>query len=359
MSCSLWKNIRDSETKEENPPTTRFAIHRATRTQLLQRLIKSSVHHPQQILPYHTNHTLVTMHLRLAVKRTKSSDSFGSTISTDNLKDAAKCITVPTSILLANDQRIIAKKSVRFSKQIVVLPKAAANRKRSTECWYSTEEYQSFKKTFKEDCKALARSSQASDCTFRRVLSSVHTSCSLHKHEIDASIGSQLCRADQMDLIKSLRKSIPHLGLEKLSIRSLHEDKIARRACATQAIMELQDQNQCPETIRRALESISRTSRLFALETARAHACSSCWEMIWLIHQSGALIGNFCCKNFIRTLYWNTRSFDTSTSSIGGVTSKKSSQMKAILVSSSYACLLPRNHALAVKVSYTVKPTSS
>ena len=219
----------------------------------------------------------------MGLKRRGSADhSVSSTMSADACLSGKKELGrdfVPTSILLSSrqpsDLSLDSKKSVRFEEEPRYLPRAAVNRKSAAICWYGPNDYIQFKESFKEDCKKFHNSSSPVDCTYRRVVTCAFTSCTQVQSEIehDSAVESSLCEADQRDLYKVAKKSVHSLGLEKMAIQALFEDKKGRRAHMVSTIMKIQNRPSSikEERIRRAMQAASRPSRIFAWEMAKAH----------------------------------------------------------------------------------------
>ena len=69
------------------------------------------------------------------------------------------------------------RKSVRFNDEPNVCSEAAVSKRYASICWYSKDKYHDFKDEYFHSIRRLVRSPKACDCNFRRLVSSIHTSC--------------------------------------------------------------------------------------------------------------------------------------------------------------------------------------
>ena len=168
------------------------------------------------------------------------------------------------------------KKKVQFDESKNKRTKCAANARRVAQCWYSAEEYFSFKTAVKIAAKQVASNPTAADCSYRRVLTCAYSECIYMQKEADVCKGSILCQKDALDLARCMGKSSSRFGLESLTIQSIREDRVSRRKAMLTTLIRTQQQCKdlpfrfAAETLRQELAPLSLASRLFAAEAARA-----------------------------------------------------------------------------------------
>ncbi|KAL7562135.1 hypothetical protein ACA910_010334 [Epithemia clementina (nom. ined.)] len=174
------------------------------------------------------------------------------------------------------------EKRVRFDEHKNKYYKGGAAKDRHVrECWYKSEDYRQFKDSANEVVLLLAQSESVSDNSYRRVLSTVFMACC----KIDTNLDSYrhlkvslLREKDRLDLEKSVSNSNTRFGLEHWTVDILSEDRRLRRRQLVTRVYEIQRETKnLPSQfqaalIRRNIESITRPSRLFALEMAQALA---------------------------------------------------------------------------------------
>ena len=160
----------------------------------------------------------------------------------------------------------------------------AANAKYADRCWFTAPELDAFKKDVVLLSKHLQKSNAATECNYRRVISSVFSVCGSVPHEVDTRKASILCPADRADLRKNLEKSLERMGLDRITVRVILEDGRQRRQRMAEELRILQQEHasssssssweERAEAIRQAMEPLSRPSRLFAREMGRALGAS-------------------------------------------------------------------------------------
>ena len=150
----------------------------------------------------------------------------------------------------------------------------------SSPTWYSESELQQFKaQTF-----AMAREIYRHDLlvtdedptSYTNVVAGVYDACRRSKQDDDDddTAINLLTQQQQMLLRKWLRVGTSRLGLERLCIRAMADDRKVRRTLLVDAVMELHEHYYADEVIGNTAAAWSRPSRLFAQQLAAALAAS-------------------------------------------------------------------------------------
>lgn len=147
------------------------------------------------------------------------------------------------------------------------------------ELWSTGSEMRQFKQQTACLAKEINRAEKANVAPFsyHRVVLGAYDACC--RVSIESS-ESPLTETEKKHFTKWMEVSISRIGLERICIREMAQDKYARRAHVVDAVLEVQE-NLLPgaregdEMMRAASQHISRASRLFAMELAQAQAASS------------------------------------------------------------------------------------
>lgn len=134
-----------------------------------------------------------------------------------------------------------------------------------------------------KECKAqaifLAREIYKSDqnfmvghFTYSCVLLNAYQACKNDAFNLFHKKKAPLTSMERQRLALYVQGHAGRLGLEGLCIRDLAKDKRTRRKAVVQAVLAVQDADNTVKGIRDASMSVSRPSRLFAYELARAQA---------------------------------------------------------------------------------------
>lgn len=144
--------------------------------------------------------------------------------------------------------------------------------------WSTTAEMKQFKAQTAFLAKEINRAEKANVAAFsyQRVVLGAYDACCRMQAETDAS---PLTNTESKHFNKWMEVSISRIGLERICIREMAQDKYARRAHVVDSVLEVQESllpgmRDGDELMREAAQSISRSSRLFARELAKAQAAS-------------------------------------------------------------------------------------
>ena len=152
------------------------------------------------------------------------------------------------------------KKTVHFSETVKVFRRSYVEDEEETQVstsWYSEEDFQRFRNTFKNDCKRMAQH----DPNSNKALIKLFQKCS-------DGVSFSMDKVLMEQLHKSL-KDRSKIGLERFSGKDVFRDKRARRQKVWDYVNEIQDRefldvDAKSDLIRIACEEISRPSVLFA-----------------------------------------------------------------------------------------------
>ena len=153
------------------------------------------------------------------------------------------------------------------------------DREEIKELWSTGAEMKQYKAQTAFLAKEINRAEKANVAPFsyHRVVLGAYDACCRMQTETDAS---PLTEIERKHFNKWMEVSISRIGLERICIREMAQDKYARRAHVVDAVLEVQE-NLVPgvkdgdELMREAARSVSLASRLFARELAQAQAASS------------------------------------------------------------------------------------
>lgn len=142
--------------------------------------------------------------------------------------------------------------------------------------WSTSAEMKQFKAQTAYLAKEINRAEKSNIAPFsyHRVVLGAYDACCRTPTETNAS---PLTEAERKHFDKWMEVSISRIGLERMCIREIAQDKYARRAHVTDAVLEVQESilpgtPEGDELMREASQSISRASRLFSRELAKAQA---------------------------------------------------------------------------------------
>ena len=141
--------------------------------------------------------------------------------------------------------------------------------------WHSAADMKLFKGQTSCFAREVYRAEQAnpSPTSYQRVVLATYDACCRTPAE---TLASPLTTPERKLLRKWTHVATSRVGLERTCIRDIARDRSARRRHVVDTVLDLQESlNFRPDTeeiLRKASESISRASRLFAREMAQAHA---------------------------------------------------------------------------------------
>eukprot|EP00522_Entomoneis_paludosa_P010672 CAMPEP_0172453988 /NCGR_PEP_ID=MMETSP1065-20121228/11107_1 /TAXON_ID=265537 /ORGANISM="Amphiprora paludosa, Strain CCMP125" /LENGTH=255 /DNA_ID=CAMNT_0013206239 /DNA_START=38 /DNA_END=805 /DNA_ORIENTATION=+ len=158
-------------------------------------------------------------------------------------------------------------KQVTFNERQNRVVATAANHKHSNVCWFSPQELSSFRKETMRQSKKLIQSTSSTECNFRRVVTSIYSTCCAVPMELENG-RRFLCPADTHDFQKCLHKTLDTtLGLDRLVVQILRQEAKSNRQQIRALLQQQKHLND--ETLRQAILPLSRPARLYARELAR------------------------------------------------------------------------------------------
>ena len=152
--------------------------------------------------------------------------------------------------------------------------------------WYSSTELKQFRVNFKSEAKAfrIIESEQQqqqqhdndndSSSSYAQVMERVYDTCCLYATEVSQPTVEA---HDAQQLRAWVRVTDSRWGLERLCVRSIAQDKMARRQDLYDIIVEdtsFLQQSMSAESLAEACRTISRGSRYFATLLGQAQACA-------------------------------------------------------------------------------------
>ena len=154
--------------------------------------------------------------------------------------------------------------------------------------WYSSTELKQFRANFKSEAKAfrIIESEQQqqqqhdndndSSSSYAQVMERVYDTCCLYATEVSQPTVEA---HDAQQLRAWVRVTDSRWGLERLCVRSMAQDKMARRQDLYDAVLDdatrfLQQSSMSAENLAEACRNISRGSRYFATLLGQAQACA-------------------------------------------------------------------------------------
>ena len=150
------------------------------------------------------------------------------------------------------------------------------DREEVKELWCTGADMKQYKAQTAFLAKEINRAEKANVAPFSytRVVLGAYDACCRIQTEATTS---PLSETERKHFDKWMEASISRIGLERICIREMAQDKYARRSHVVDAVMEVQDSlvpgsRDGDELMREAAMAISRASRLFAHELAEAHA---------------------------------------------------------------------------------------
>lgn len=152
------------------------------------------------------------------------------------------------------------------------------DREEIKQLWSTGSEMRQFKAQTAFLAKEINRAEKANIAPFsyQRVVLGAYDACCRMQMETDLS---PLTESERKHFDKWMEVSVSRIGLERVCIREMAKDKYARRAHVVDAVLEVQDSllpgaRGGDEIMREAAIAISRPSRLFARELAKAQAAN-------------------------------------------------------------------------------------
>ena len=171
------------------------------------------------------------------------------------------------------------RRRVRFDDKIVYHKNVKMDREEVRELWCTSTDMKQYKAQTVFLAREINRAekSNAAPFSYHRVVLGAYDACCRVRTEIDTS---PLTETERKHLDKWMEVSTSRIGLERICIREMAQDKYARRAHVVDAVLEVQDSlvygsRDGDELMRSAAMTISRASRLFAQELAKAQAAAN------------------------------------------------------------------------------------
>ena len=153
--------------------------------------------------------------------------------------------------------------------------------------WYSSTELKQFRVNFKSEAKAFRiieseqqqqqqhdNNDSSSSSSYAQVMERVYETCCLYATEVSQPTVEA---HDAQQLRAWVRVTDSRWGLERLCVRSIAQDKMARRQDLYDIIVEdtsFLQQSMSAESLAEACRTISRGSRYFATLLGQAQACA-------------------------------------------------------------------------------------
>ena len=206
-------------------------------------------------------------------------NSFLTKTSDDELSIASQTSTFTVDSPTKSKSSSSPRRRVQFDTSMNVYHKnTVMDREAVRDLWSTGAEMKQFKAQTAFLAKEINRAEKANVAPFsyQRVVLGAYDACCRMQTEITTS---PLTETERKHFNKWMEVSISRIGLERICIREMAQDKYARRAHVVDAVLEVQE-NLLPgirdgdELMREASQSISRASRLFARELAHAQAAS-------------------------------------------------------------------------------------
>mmetsp|Transcript_4243 Transcript_4243/g.8639 ORF Transcript_4243/g.8639 Transcript_4243/m.8639 type:complete len:225 (+) Transcript_4243:126-800(+) len=174
------------------------------------------------------------------------------------------------------------RRRVQFDDKIVSHRNIQMDREEVRELWCTGADMKQYKAQTAFLAKEINRAEKANVAPFsyHRVVLGVYDACCRVQTE---TTNSPLTETERKHFDKWMEVSISRIGLERICIREMAQDKYARRAHVVDAVLEVQDHlvpgiREGDELMREAAVAISRASRIFAQELAKAQAAANMQE---------------------------------------------------------------------------------
>ena len=203
-------------------------------------------------------------------RRTRANDDEVSITSTFTIDLTGKQNPCP------NDQR----HRVTFDENRNIYHRMPVEEEHFQERWYTSDDMRQMKSKTIFLAKEISRSdkiqAKQNTLSYPRVVMGVYLTCSSVEYETD---DSPLTTSQRKQFHKWIDAAESRIGIERVCIQEIRVDKYRRRLQVVDAVMDAQYQpciacERHDEVLRKAAESVSRASRLFARELAFALATS-------------------------------------------------------------------------------------
>jgi hypothetical protein len=180
-------------------------------------------------------------------------------------------------------------KSVRFNEQdnqVYEVP-GLTNEEDCKTIWYQAHEYNHFKISIKNQALEFAKLARRNNIyspqpSYRGVLKQIYEACAQCTNEAitgdkNNDINTTMTSMTMEVIADEEMATIRWLGLERSAIPDIAEDRRSRRSLVTRTVLQVQKESalfggswggadaSADESLRRASEEVTRTSRLFAL----------------------------------------------------------------------------------------------
>ena len=194
--------------------------------------------------------------------------SLSSTFSVGELKKR----NAPLRGILVDVSRSSGKvrKSVRFNDEPNVCSEAAVSKRYASICWYSKDEYHDFKDEYFHSIRRLVSSPKACDCNFRRLVSSIHTSCCSKTNGVCSTDEQDLSKCYSAKALSSVSSRTSLIGLERMSSKTMFHEAKVRRSKMLDFLRNGAQGNDDQHALAAKLAVISAPSALFAQSVGKA-----------------------------------------------------------------------------------------
>lgn len=180
----------------------------------------------------------------------------------------------------AKDSRQALHRRVTFDEnRNVYHANRQMNREEVRELWSTSAEMKQCKAQTVFLAKEIIRAEKdnSAPLSYHRIVLGAYDACCRVTCENNTS---PLTEVERQHLNKWMEISTSRIGMERICIREISQDKYARRAHVVDAVLDVQENLACgaqdgDELLRQASQSVSRTSRLFARELAHAQAMAA------------------------------------------------------------------------------------
>lgn len=199
--------------------------------------------------------------------------SVSSLQSTFTAVDQVTCKFSSPQQQLPLNRRSVTK-AVRFDESVnTVHTNTNWHRGECHRTWYTTTELRECKVRYVQMAREIHRSERVNTAkhSYQRVVLAAYDACCRTMYEVVPSASSSPLEPDERyNLRRWMTVGVSRLGLERVCIREISMDRSNRRAHVVDAVLDAQDQHAQDEVLRQISLRISRPSRLFAHEVARA-----------------------------------------------------------------------------------------
>jgi hypothetical protein len=172
-----------------------------------------------------------------------------------------------------------SRRRVQFKENLNVFHRnTQMDRQECKELWSTGAEMKQFKAQTAFIAREINRTEKvnAAPFSYQRVVLAAYDACCRMQVDTNTSVLNEI---EGQHLHKWLNVATSRIGLERVCIREIAQDKYARRTHVVDAVLDVQcclesRNHDGDELMRAASQAISRTSRQFARELAKAQAAN-------------------------------------------------------------------------------------